>query len=64
MPLRRWITADSGNTHKIRIMISVPVTAGASAAHASVRDRSRISAGSYRPMRLNATLSSRKMTVW
>jgi len=58
------MTADSGNTHKIRITIRVAVTASASAGHASARDRSRISVGSCRPMRLNTTLSSRKITVW
>ena len=64
VPLRRWRMADSGNTHKIRIAISVPATASASAGHASAWDRARISVGSCRPMRLNTTLSSRKITVW
>ena len=41
-PPRRWMTADSGNTHKIRVRISVPVTASASAGHASLWDRERI----------------------
>src|ERR1700759_163798 len=63
-PPRRWMTADSGNTHSIRITISVPVTASASGSQAPPPDRARISVGSCRPMRLNTTLSSRKMTVW
>ena len=63
-PRRRCRTADRGKTHKIRVAISVPATASASAGHASVWARSRIRAGSCRPMRLNTTLSSRKMTVW
>jgi hypothetical protein len=63
-PLRRWTTADSGNTHKMRVTISVPATASASAGHASPWDRSRIRVGSCRPMRLKTTLSSRKITVW
>ena len=33
-PLRRWTTADSGNTHTMRVTISVPATASASAGHA------------------------------
>jgi hypothetical protein len=63
-PPRRWMTADSGNTHSIRITISVPVTASASASQAGPPDRARIRVGSCRPMRLNTTLSSRKMIVW
>jgi len=62
--LRRWATADSGKTHTMRVTISVPATASASAGHASPWDRSRIRVGSCRPIRLNTTLSSRKMTVW
>ena len=47
----------------MRVTISVPATASASAGHASPRDRSRIRVGSCRPIRLNTTLSSRKITV-
>ena len=47
VPLRRWLTADSGKTHKIRVAISVPAIASASAGHASACARSRIRAGSF-----------------